>query len=94
MKVKLHRDRVPLKTDGHPCWRIEKALIDAGIDYEVVHEPALPRSRRKKVIAATGQALLPAIGFPDGRWLHEESAAGLDLEPLKEELGLLHDLVA
>jgi hypothetical protein len=74
MAVKLHRDRVPLRTDGHSCWRVEKALIDTGIPYEVVYEPALPRSRRKRVLAATGQSLLPAIEFEDGRWLYESSA--------------------
>ena len=74
MVVRLHRDRVPLRIDGHPCWRVEKALIDAEIPYEVVYEPALPRSRRTRVVAATGQPLLPAIEFPDGRWLFEGSA--------------------
>ena len=73
MAVRLHRDRVPLRVDGHRCWRVEKALIDAGIPYEVVYEPALPRSRRARVIAATGQPLLPAMEFPDGRWLWEGS---------------------
>jgi hypothetical protein len=74
MTVKLHRDRVPLRIDGHPCWRVEKALIDAGIPYEVVYEPSLPRSRRTRVIAATGQPTLPAIELEDGRWLQEGSA--------------------
>ena len=75
MAVRLHRDRMPLRIDGHACWRVEKALLDAGIPYEVVYEPALPRSRRTRVIAATGQPLLPAIEFTDGRWLWESSAA-------------------
>ena len=74
MAVKLHRDRVPLRVDGHSCWRVEKALIDAGVPYDVVYEPALPRSRRTRVIAATGQPFLPAIEFEDGRWLYESSA--------------------
>jgi hypothetical protein len=74
MAMKLHRDRVPLRTDGHSCWRVEKALIEAGIPYEIAYEPVLPRSRRKRVIEATGQALLPAIEFEDGRWLYESSA--------------------
>ena len=73
MAVRLHRDRVPLRIDGHPCWRVEKALIDASVPYEVVNEP-LPRSRRTRVIAATGRAQLPAIELPDGRWLQESSA--------------------
>jgi uncharacterized protein YbjT (DUF2867 family) len=74
MAVKLHRDRVPLRVDGHSCWRVEKALIDAGIPYDVVFEPTLPRSRRIRVIEETGQPLLPTIEFEDGRWLYESSA--------------------
>ena len=73
MAVKLHRDRVPLRIDGHPCWRVEKALIDASVPYEVVNEP-VRRSRRTRIVEATGQPLLPAIEFPDGRWLFEGSA--------------------
>jgi len=34
-----------VKVDGHPCWRVEKALIDAGIEYEVVAGAALPWQR-------------------------------------------------
>ena len=74
MAVKLHRDRVPLRIDGHSCWRVEKALIDAGIPYEVVYEPALPRSRRSARDRGDRPALLPAIEFEDGRWLYESSA--------------------
>jgi hypothetical protein len=72
--VRLHRDRIPIRSDGHPCWRVEKALIDARIPYEVVYEPALPRSRRTRLIAASGQERLPAIEFADGRWLYGDSA--------------------
>ncbi|HET6173585.1 MAG TPA: glutathione S-transferase N-terminal domain-containing protein [Gaiellales bacterium] len=74
MAVELHRGRVPLRTDGHSCRRVEKAPIEAGVPDEVVYEPALPRSRRTRVIEATGQSLLPAIEFEDGRWLYESSA--------------------
>jgi hypothetical protein len=38
-----------------------------------VGEP-VRRSRRTRVVEATGQPLLPAIEFPDGRWLFEGSA--------------------
>jgi hypothetical protein len=73
MTVKLHRDRIPVRVDGHPCWRVEKALREAGVPYEVVHEPTL-RSRRLGVIAATGQPYLPAIELEDGRWLYGSSS--------------------
>ena len=87
MTVKLHRDRVPLRTQGHPCWRVEQALIEAGVPYEVVHEPTLPRSRRTRVIAATGQPYLPAIELEDGRWLWGGSAELAD----RIRRGALHD---
>ena len=75
MAVKLHRcPAIWLKLDGHPCWRVQKALDDTSIEYEIVKEPLLPRSRRTRVIEHTGQSALPAIEFEDGRWLRQESA--------------------
>jgi glutathione S-transferase len=74
MAVKLHR--CPLmfnKLPAHPCWRVQKALDEAGIEYEVVKEPAL-RFNRKEYERATGQRALPAIEFEDGTYLREESA--------------------
>lgn len=75
MPVKLHRcSAMWLKTDRHPCWRVQKALDDAGVEYEVVKEALLPRSRRSAVIEHTGQSRLPAIELEDGSWFREESA--------------------
>jgi glutaredoxin len=62
-----------LKMDGHACWRVQKALDEAGIEYEVVKEPALPRGRRKEVLRLTGQSLVPVIEFEDGTALREDS---------------------
>ena len=46
MAVQLHRCPVMwLKIEGHPCWRVQKALDEAGIEYEVVKQP-LRRGRR------------------------------------------------
>jgi glutathione S-transferase len=74
MAVKLHRcGLIWIKASFHPCWRVEKELADAGIEYEVVTGP-LRRGARRELIARTGQALYPAIEFEDGRLLHEESA--------------------
>jgi glutathione S-transferase len=74
MAVKLHRCAATFyKSDSHPCWRVEKALADQGIDYEVVKMFGLPRSRRTAVIAGTGQAKFPAIELEDGTWYREES---------------------
>ena len=74
MKVRLHRCGLTwLKTDAHPCWRVEKALQEAGIEYDVVTEPKLSRDRRTDVIENTGQKMLPAIEFEDGSWYRDES---------------------
>jgi glutathione S-transferase len=74
MAVKLHRCPVMFnKLSGHPCWRVQKALDDAGLEYEVVKEPAL-RFNRKEYERRTGQRALPAIEFEDGTFLREESA--------------------
>jgi hypothetical protein len=73
MAVKLHRCRATWIKGPHPCWRVEKALIDTGTEYERVLHPALRRNRQK-YIAKTGQAVLPMIEFEDGRLFREESA--------------------
>ena len=61
-----------IKIKAHPCWKVEKALQDMGIDYERVN---LPTSRRKRddVTALTGQKKYPAIQFEDGSAYREES---------------------
>ena len=42
MAVKLHRCQLMfLKFDGHACHRVQKALDEQGIEYEVVKEPTL-----------------------------------------------------
>ena len=74
MAVKLHRCSFTfLKTDGHACWRVEKALQDAGVDYERVTRIGLPRSKRTDIIEGTGQSMMPAIEFDDGTWYRAES---------------------
>jgi hypothetical protein len=74
MAVKLHRcGNVWLKFKGHPCWKVQKALDDQGIQYEVVPGPWPSRKKRTAVIAGTGQAQYPAIQFDDGSWYREQS---------------------
>jgi len=74
MAVKLHRcGTMWLKIDAHPCWRVQKALDEAGIAYEVVKHPAFPRSKRRQLQELTGQDKLPAIELDDGTVLREES---------------------
>jgi len=59
---------------SHPCWQVQKALDEQGIEYEVVRHPAFPRGRRKDYIALTGQKLFPAIELEDGRVVREDSS--------------------
>jgi glutathione S-transferase len=74
MALKLHRCPVTfLKTGGHPCWKVQSALDEAGIEYEVVKEPIF-RWNRADLEQHTGQRALPAIEFEDGTYLREESA--------------------
>ena len=75
MAVKLHRCSGQwVKIGSHPCWRVEKALLDMGIAYERVPGPSLGRSKRTALIEGTGQTRYPAIQFEDGSWYREESA--------------------
>jgi glutathione S-transferase len=60
------------KLSGHPCWRVQKALDEAGVEYEVVKEPSL-RWSRKEVEERTGQRALPVLELEDGTWLREDS---------------------
>jgi hypothetical protein len=74
MAVKLHRcPNIWVKVKGHPCWKVQKALDDAGVEYEVARGPWPGRKNRSAVLEGTGQALYPAIEFEDGSWYREES---------------------
>ena len=74
MAVKLHRcSTLWAKTKGHPCWRVQHALDEEGVPYEIVKETPLLRGRRFAVIAGTGQSKLPAIQLEDGSWYRKES---------------------
>ena len=66
-----------IKVAGHPCWRVEKALIDMGIEYETHAGAALPwqREKRTELIEKTGANRFPAIAFEDGSVYREESKA-------------------
>jgi hypothetical protein len=71
--VKLHRCPDEwVKIKPHPCWRVEKALRDMKIDYELVPGPRA-KDKREAVIGGTGQKRYPAIQFEDGSWYREES---------------------
>ena len=73
MAVKLHRcSNIWVKVQGHPCWRVQKALDDQGIQYEVVKEP-VRRGKRDETERRTGNRLLPWIEFEDGSVYRAES---------------------
>jgi tRNA isopentenyl-2-thiomethyl-A-37 hydroxylase MiaE len=76
MSVKLHTCGVTwLKIDAHPCWTVEKALKERGVEFEAIREPTFPRSRRKAVEEHTDQRLLPVIENADGTWIRDDSRA-------------------
>ena len=73
MAVKLHRcSAMWAKIDAHPCWRVQKALDEQGIEYEVVKGPLLP-GRREDLQRISGQRKYPTIEFEDGSAYREES---------------------
>ena len=75
MAVKLHRCKFLWFTSGHhACWRVQEALDERGIGYEIV-EAAWPRRRKRTaVIKGTGRSAVPAIELEDGTWYREESS--------------------
>ena len=71
MAVKLHRC-VNLWVKGpHPCWKVQKALDDAGVNYEIVKEKWF--GPREETVRRTGQKRFPWIEFEDGSAYREES---------------------
>jgi len=66
-----------VRVAGHPCWRVEKALIDMGIEYKTHAGAAMPwqREKRAELIEKTGGNRFPAIEFEDGSVYREESKA-------------------
>jgi glutathione S-transferase len=74
MAVKLHHCTLTwARVPGHPCASVRKALDKAGIEYEIVKHPLLPRSKRTELHALTGQNMLPALQLEDGTVYREES---------------------
>jgi glutathione S-transferase len=73
MSVKLHRcSTMWVKIDAHPCWRVQKALDEQGIEYEVVKGPLRP-GKRDQLERLSGQRKYPAIELEDGRVYRDES---------------------
>ena len=88
MALKLHRcDNMWLKLGTHSCWRVQKALDEAGIEYAVVKHAKSRGTRTALAIRQvslcaaaspdykelTGQTILPAIELEDGTVIREDS---------------------
>jgi glutathione S-transferase len=66
--VKLHRcSWTFLHTDLDACWKVQRALDEQGIDYEVVKHGFLRgRAAREEITRLSGQRLMPVLELPDG----------------------------
>ena len=87
MTVKLHRCSTPWKAG--PCWRVQKALDERGIDYEILKGPMRP-GKRTELQRISGQRLYPVVEFEDGSTYREESvdmAATIRAGTLDEKRG-------
>jgi len=73
MAVKLHRcSTMWVKIGAHPCWKVQKALDEAGVEYEVVKGP-MRKGQRDDLEKLSGQKMYPVIEFEDGRVYRAES---------------------
>jgi glutathione S-transferase len=73
MAIKLHRCSVEwFKLSVHPCWVVQKALDEEGVDYEVVKGPLRP-GKRGDLEQLSGQGKYPVIEFEDGSVYRAES---------------------
>jgi glutathione S-transferase len=75
MAVRLHRCKnMWAKFGTHPCWKVQKALDEQGIEYEVVKGPLRP-GKRSDLEQLSGQRKYPVIEFEDGTSYRDESSA-------------------
>ena len=73
MAIKLYRcSNMFVKVKAHPCWNVQKALDDMGIEYEVVKGP-VRRGKRDELERISGQRVYPTIQFEDGSIYRAES---------------------
>jgi glutathione S-transferase len=73
MAIKLHRcSAMWAKVNAHPCWKVQKALDEQGIEYEVVKGPLRP-GKREELASISGQRKYPTIEFEDGSAYRAES---------------------
>lgn len=60
------------KFDAHPCWKVQKALDEQGVEYEVVKGP-VRSGKRDDLERVSGQRKYPVIEFEDGTVYRDES---------------------
>jgi glutathione S-transferase len=71
--LKLHRcSNTWAKIGPHPCWKVQKALDEQGIEYEIVKGP-LRRGKRDALEQLSGQRMYPVLELPDGEVYRAES---------------------
>jgi len=73
MPVKLYRcSNMWARFGPHPCWKVQKALNEQNVEYEVVKGPYMKRSR-DELERLSGQRMYPVIVFEDGSVYRDES---------------------
>ena len=74
-KVKLHRCSYTfLHADMDACWRMQKALDEQGVDYEIVkHGWGKSEKSRSEVVEMSGQKYVPVLELADGTIFREET---------------------
>jgi glutathione S-transferase len=78
--IKLHRCSYTfLHTEMDACWKVEKALKEENIPYEVVkHGYGKSEKSRAEVIELSGQKLLPVLELPNGDVYRDDYSAMAD----------------
>jgi hypothetical protein len=73
--LKLHRcSWTFLHTDLDACWKVQRALDEQGIEYEIVKH-GYRKGPRPELRELSGQRLLPVLELADGTVYREESDA-------------------
>ena len=71
--IKLHRcSWTFLHTDRDACWKVQRALDEQGIAYDIVKH-GYGKGKRAQAVTRSGQRLLPFIEFADGETYRDES---------------------
>jgi hypothetical protein len=71
MAITLHRCKNLWVKGPHPCWTVQKALDEAGVEYRIEREKWF--GGRERTVEKTGEKKLPWIEFEDGSVYREES---------------------